>query len=404
VRGLHHCIIDHWPLIITMSLPLTPEQNMTDTSRQSWLAHLTNLATPILTNLANETLRQNMPVECKPDRDRRNCSHLEAFGRLMAGISPWLESNSNEPRRAELADLDQKSLHNAVNPNCKDFMNWTDDFQPLVDAAFLAHAILRAPNLLWHNLPRPTQKNLVNAMLSTRRITPGPSNWLLFSAMVEAFLALAGESYDAMRIDYAVRQHMQWYKGDGIYGDGKDFHWDYYNSFVIQPMLLDVLAEGKKHNNRWNEFLDPIEQRAQRYAVIQERLIAPDGAFPVVGRSIAYRCGAFQHLAHMALRQALPPELPPAQAKTALSQVIHKTLSAPNTYDKNGWLQIGLAGHQPNLGEGYISTGSLYLCSVALLPLGLPPQDPFWKDPAQPTTSQRIWSGQDAPADHAIAL
>ena len=44
-----------------------------------------------------------------------------------------------------------------------------------------------------------------------------------------------------MRVDYALRQHDQWYKGDGIYGDGPQFHWDYYNSFVIHPMLLDVL-------------------------------------------------------------------------------------------------------------------------------------------------------------------
>jgi hypothetical protein len=37
----------------------------------------------------------------------------------------------------------------------------------------------------------------------------------------------------------AVNVHETWYKGDGFYGDGPDFHWDYYNSFVIQPMLLE---------------------------------------------------------------------------------------------------------------------------------------------------------------------
>ena len=67
----------------------------------------------------------------------------------------------------------------------------------------------------------------------------------------------------------------------------------------------------------------------------------------------------------------------------------------------NGWLQIGLAGHQPALGEPYISTGSLYLCSAAWLPLGLPPDDPFWSHPPQPWTSQTIWSGKDIPADHS---
>jgi hypothetical protein len=30
-----------------------------------------------------------------------------------------------------------------------------------------------------------------------------------------------------------LRQHEQWYRGDGIYGDGPEFDWDYYNSFVM---------------------------------------------------------------------------------------------------------------------------------------------------------------------------
>jgi hypothetical protein len=39
---------------------------------------------------------------------------------------------------------------------------------------------------------------------------------------------------------------------------------------------------------------------------------------------------------------------------------------------------------------------------VALLPLGLPPNDPFWKDSASRWTSQLIWSGENIPADHAM--
>jgi hypothetical protein len=54
------------------------------------------------------------------------------------------------------------------------------------------------------------------------------------------------------------------------------------------------------------------------------------------------------------------------------------------------------------VGESYISTGSLYLCSAAFLPLGLPAADEFWSAPSQPWTSQRAWSGQPFPIDHAI--
>ena len=111
---------------------------------------------------------------------------------------------------------------------------------------------------------------------------------------------------------------------------------------------------------------------------MQERLIAPDGSFPAIGRSLAYRFGAFQLLAQMALRRALPEGVSPAQVRGALTAVIRRTIAAPGTFDADGWLQIGFCGHQPGVGESYISTGSLYLCAVGLLPLGLPPADEFW--------------------------
>jgi len=49
-----------------------------------------------------------------------------------------------------------------------------------------------------------------------------------------------------------------------------------------------------------------------------------------------------------------------------------------------------------------LSTGSLYLCLTGLLHLGLPPSAPFWTEPATPWTQQRIWGGEDVPADHAL--
>src|SRR4029453_7810972 len=166
--------------------------------------------------------------------------------------------------------------------------------QPLVDAAFLAHAIVRAPAALGDGLDPTTRTRLVAALTSTRAITPAFSNWLLFTAMVEAGLARLGAPWDRTRVDYALRQHEQWYLGDGHYGDGPAFHWDYYNSFVIQPMLLDVLEALGTEYPAWTAMRTPVRDRARRYAAVQERLVAPDGTFPPIGRSIAYRAGAFQ--------------------------------------------------------------------------------------------------------------
>ena len=374
--------------------------------RGVWVGHLQKLSDPVLTNLAGETLKARMPVEQAAGAKREGVTHLEALGRLVAGIAPWLElpaDASEEGRlRARYADLARRAIDRAVDPASKDFLNFTRERQPLVDAAFLAQGVLRAPRALRDELSPATRRNLVAALESSRVTLPGFNNWLLFSATVEAALMKLGVTWDRMRVDYALRQHDQWYRGDGAYGDGPEFHWDYYNSFVIHPMLLDVLDAVRDESAAWKDLATREEARAKRYAAVLERLIAPDGSFPPIGRSLAYRCGAMQLLAQMALRKALPEDVTPAQVRGALTAAIRRTLEAPGTYDANGWLQIGFCGHQPGVGERYISTGSLYLCSVALLPLGLAPSEPFWSAAPQPWTAVRAWGGQPFPIDHAL--
>jgi hypothetical protein len=225
---------------------------------------------------------------------------------------------------------------------------------------------------------------------------------VMFAATVEAALLEFGEPTIEDRLESCIRKMLGWYVGDGVYGDGDFFHFDYYNSFVIHPMLVEVLQTLVKHDAKFSPALAMILKRARRYSEIQERLIAPDGTFPSVGRSITYRFGAFQTLALMAWQRQLPELLKPAQVRCALTAVIRRMIEGPGTFDAGGWLQIGFCGHQPALGEKYISTGSLYLCTAGLLPLGLPPSDEFWNAPAARWTSQKLWSGENLPADHAL--
>jgi hypothetical protein len=350
-----------------------------------------------------------MPVEASPQAadGRRTVTHLEALGRTLVGLAPWLELGpDNTPEgmlRKEFIDLALVAIKNGIDPSSPDYLNFKDGNQPLVDAAFLGHALLRAPEQLWGNLGEETQSLLLAALRSTRIIKPYPSNWLLFSAMVQATLfKFSKASYDPAPVLHALDQHEQWYKGDGIYGDGQDLHFDYYNSFVIHPMILDIADVLVGEPPFTDDRMQKILQRARRYAEIQERLISPDGTFPPVGRSLAYRCGAFQLLAQMALQHRLPPTLPPAQVRGALTAVIKRSLEAKGTFDSNGWLTIGFCGHQPSVGEPYISTGSLYLCTVAFLPLGLSASDAYWSDPELAWTSKKAYSGGEFPIDHAL--
>lgn len=363
------------------------------------------IARPLIESASNGLLVSTMPVR-GGEVGRRDCSNLEAISRLLCGLAPCLELNlvKNEDQRfLSYVHASRTSISSITNPGSDDFLNFNKGKQPLVDAAFLAQALYRAPQALWLGLSQSAQENVLNCLRSSRKIKPNFNNWLLFSAMIEAFFCSIGEEWDQVRVDYALQQYQQWYVGDGAYGDGPQFHWDYYNSFVIFPMLLDILEAVQGKNKSWDQMTSKVLIRAQRHAEVLERMIGPDGSYPLIGRSLAYRCGFLHVMAQLAWQQRLPASLNPGAVRAAMWAVIEKTLGRAENYDENGWLQIGINGHQPGVGENYISTGSLYLCSVAFLPLGLEESAPFWSLPEKPWTQRAcFWLGQDMTLDKAL--
>jgi hypothetical protein len=383
-----------------------------ENDRKLWLGYLDKLVRPVLSNLAQNQLKEKMPVELSKTVDnkesRLQSSYLEAFGRTLSGVAPWLELEGGNAEEVKLRDQYRqwtlKAIANAVNPSAKDYLKWTGG-QPLVDASFFAFGLVRSP-WLWNHLDTIVKQQVVNALKLSRSTVPVYSNWILFSAMVEAFFYKYGYEYDPVRIEYAVREFSQhWYIGDGTFSDGMSYHDDYYNSYVIQPYLAAVVSIANKKSNTYSSFTDRLDRITKRYAEIQERMINTDGTFPVTGRSITYRGGAFHHLADMSLRKQLPPSLSAAQVRSALTAVIKKTFESASTFTKDGWLNIGLYGYQPDLADVYINTGSLYLCTEIFLPLGLPDTDEFWSSPPVPWTAVKIWTGQNSvSADHALDI
>lgn len=373
--------------------------------RKQWIDAMCKIVTPVLDMLEQGKLKQSLPLTFH--EERKVFAPLEAFGRSMLGLAPWLETDSetlDEEERTRQAVYRVKAVHcieMATNPESPDFMLFDEGGQPLVDAAFLAHALVRAPKALAAALPEETRKHLADALRSTRKIPAYNSNWLFFSAMVEAGLYVIGEPYDIMRVIYPMRVFQQWYKGDGVYGDGAMFHWDYYNSFVIQPMYVDLVRLFENEHEEIRQMKPVVLKRAARYASQLERMIGPEGSYPIIGRSICYRFGAFQMLSQAALGHMLEPHISPASVRCGLSAVIARVMSSPDLFDENGWLRPGVFGYQPELAEGYINIGSLYLCSAVFLPLGLAPQDAFWSAPDEEWSAKKVWAGGHIVIDHA---
>src|SRR3989442_15167378 len=87
--------------------------------RTVWIGILRKLAHPVLNNLANGTLKAQMPVEQAAGTDRRSVTHLEALGRLIAGIAPWIELLSTGSGQGDVlaryADLALRAIARAVD-------------------------------------------------------------------------------------------------------------------------------------------------------------------------------------------------------------------------------------------------------------------------------------------------
>lgn len=402
--------------IIVLLIPaesLIAKKKTEKSDREVWCEVMYRMAAPVLSNMSEGLLKQNMLVELSPTWDGRNkeVTYMECFGRLMAGLAPWLslpdDDSAEGIQRKQLREWALKSYVQAVDPNAPDYLLWRQEGQTLVDASYIAESFLRGYDALWMPLDSLTKQRYITEFTQLRRVDPSYSNWLLFSATVESFLRKAGAPSDTYRISSSLRKIEEWYVGDGWYSDGPHFAFDYYNSFVIHPMYieaLEVITEAGKHERIWNmpgcNYQKAIK-RAQRFGTILERMISPEGTLPVVGRSITYRTGSLQTLALLAWRNWLPEELSNGQVRAGMTAVIKRMFGDGRNFNEKGFLTLGFNGAQPEISDYYTNNGSLYLASLAFLPLGLPADDPFWTDAPQSWTSKKAWEGEDFPRDHS---
>lgn len=385
-----------------------------DVNDRAYMAGLLQtMAEPVLSNMAAGNLKKNFALEVSPTWDGRNkgVAYMEAFARLMAGVAPWLslpEDDTPEGRvRKRLEQQALQSFVHSVDPNSPDYLLWQGEGQALVDSAYFTNALMRAPKQLWEPLPATTKKRIVEEIKGLRRVSPPYTNWLLFAAMNEAFLLSVGEGWDPMRVDLTIKKMEEWYVGDGWVADGVKFHFDYYNAYVIYPMLLEILEVLVRFKTGFNNLKPEIElqkwqKRTRRYCEHLERFISPTGTYPPIGRSLTYRTAAFQPLALMAWRKSLPDKLPEGQVRAALTAVHQAVFSNASNFTKDGYLTIGFAGHQPELGDWYSNNGSMYITSEGFLALGLPATDTFWTAPAIDWTQKKAFAGGRFAKDYAV--
>ncbi|WP_407424513.1 DUF2264 domain-containing protein [Methanobrevibacter sp.] len=386
--------------------PIFEDQVPVWEDRIFWVETLQKIALPVLMSVKKDSLRKNMLLESKSSEGSK-FAYLQAFARVFNGIAPWLELGPNESEEGRLRDkyidLTIRAISVAVNPKRNDYMFYNEPKQSLVDMALFAQGLLRSKNQIWLNLPMDVQAKIIDELKNSRMIAPYENHWLLYTSLIEATLLEFTGECDKERLVYAIHKFRdEWYIGDAIYNDGEDFASNYYNSIFIHPMLNDILVVMRKYGLPEGEFLDVQFMRSSRLASQLERCISPNGTFPVVGRSMTYRTGVFHTLSQVALLRILPRNIEVAQVRSALTKVLRNLFEGNQNFANGGWLITGLNGHQTEIAENDINTGSLYICCSVFLPLGLDSNDPFWSDDFAEWSSLKAWNGRAVGSDQPI--
>ncbi len=360
---------------------------------EKWKNHLLTSCNCVLKEFAQKNIHNVFPLHYSPFlKKEKNPTkvYIELFARTWLGISPLLNKNNHEIDNLAFNALDSffsgyidfKKADNVQVGN-----------QLMVEMANIVISFLRNHDL-WNIVNDTTKKNICQTLLYTSKLTPHSNNWILFKIVIDIFL------YDKKYINnihptlvLLNNFEKNFYVGDGWYRDGVIFHMDYYNSFVILPFLYDIYKYLNSHFSEQKYKTKYYETilKLQRHSEFLERIIAQDGTFPLFGRSMVYRCAVFHALVYCAYLHLLPNTLSYGQVRCALDKVVDNLFNE-NIYNKEGFIQYGFTGFQPEIADSYSNSGSVYYTLLIFMVCGLNENHMFWSDSDKDWSQKKIWN------------
>jgi hypothetical protein len=271
--------------------------------------------------------------------------------------------------------------------------HWNGTPQPIVEAANLAFGLAVSRARFWDGLPDKLREQIADWLAHHAAKHGSDNNWLLFTAVIEAFLRSVGFDVPGGHAQADVNRVESWYLGDGWYNDGPisaatghGNRVDHYNSWVIQTFLWQWYQLTEQPAARRERFLSRLGEFAHSYAL----LFAADGSPLHQGRSLTYR--------HAVLGGLWAAGLAGVGGAAAGST---RRLASGVLRHFTG-LGAGVEG-APALGWGatqflpmcqvYSGPGSPYFAGMGFLGLAAPADHRLWTEPEQPQPAERMDTG-----------
>jgi hypothetical protein len=355
-------------------------------TKDIWIKYFNKIINPIFNNFNKNNFQEEFIKNAEYgnywDKRPKEWSFMELICRILVGLSFHLEKNK------ELFNQSIKIIYRIFDEQDKLFINWIhnkENRQPMVEIAYLCQTFLNCPKL-WQEIK--IKNKILKTMEMISLIEPYQNNWILFETLILIFLQKNNIITDKIKnnkIYQNLEQFDKLYIGDGWYSDGKSFMFNYYNSFVIYPFLLQIHLELKHPK------LKIIIERMQLQTIFLEKFIHPDGTFPIFGRSPVYRLACFNCLTYLIYYNLLPKELNYGNIRELLTKIIINFFEGNQNFTKENYLTLGFNGNQKEIANNYSNTGSCYLTLIPFMVLNLEDNHPFWKENKEKEKEKSSW-------------
>ncbi|ACU70514.1 conserved hypothetical protein [Catenulispora acidiphila DSM 44928] len=336
---------------------------------------------------------------------------IEGFARSFLTAAPLLAGRAEDPH--DHAGWYARGLAAAMAPDGPDrwgraigvdeIKQWNGTPQPIVEAANLAFGLAVCRAQLWDRLDEKLRDQTADWLTHHAVKHGSDNNWLLFTAVIEAFLTSAGYDVPGGHAQEDVDVFESWYLGDGWYNDGPigpttghGNRVDHYNSWVIHPFLWQWYQLSEQAVERREQYLRRLGEFADSYAL----LFAADGSPLHQGRSLTYRHAVLGGLWTAALA-GVGSESAGATRRLASGVLRRFTVELGAAVD--GPPSLGWSSRQfLPMCQVYSGPGSPYFAGMGFLGLAAPADHPLWTEPEQPQPSERADRGDCVRTLHAV--
>jgi hypothetical protein len=368
----------------------SPESELT---RADWVALLARLSSAFSRSIerGGSPAWPRLPGANPADR----ICGLEGFARMSLAWGAWLGRLENPAvlrhgdRDVDILDLVVRGLSDGSDPSGPWFWGPIGDReQRIVEAAELASGLWLGRRRIAPALGPERLDRLLAWLAQVHGRDVYADNWVLFPSIVATVSRGLGATVDDGLIDGGIDTMLGWYRGDGWYSDGEGHAFDRYTGWAVHwHLLLWAAIEGSRRPRT----RDLVVARARTWLRDLPALAAADGAIPFFGRSLGYR---FATAAPLGLAALLEPSLGPSPvepglARRVMSRSIAYHLAHDAIDDATDWLRVGVHGERRDVCERYMSAGAVAWSTRVLVPLGLGPDDAFWRAPEQSVPAER---------------